>query len=431
MRDKKVSVIGLGYIGLPTAALLASKDFKVYGVDINIDVINAIKKGKSHIVEPNLDLFLDAALEKGNLEVGTEPKNADIFIISVPTPIKANTLKKIENKSKCSPQPSYVCKKHKSVNFKTNIPCADLTYVFDAVKSILPVLKKGNIIIIESTVPVGTTEEIAQILKKYNLNPDDYYIGHCPERILPGNIMIELSINDRIVGGINKISTKKISDFYKSFVDGKIINTDAKTAELSKLTENSFRDLNIAFANELSLICDKYNIDVWELIRIANKHPRVNILNPGIGVGGHCIAVDPWFIIEQNEEHTKLLKSAREVNLYKTEWVIQKIINTILTFEAENVFSTKVACLGLSYKSDIDDLRESPALYIIQSLLKEEFDILPVEPNVDKIDSIELYSIEEALKESNIVVLLVGHKEFKQLDLKDKIVLDFCGVLNN
>ena len=430
MRDKKVSVIGLGYIGLPTAALLASKDFKVYGVDININVINAIKKGKSHIKEPNLDLFLDAALEKGNLEVGTKPQNADIFIISVPTPVKTDTLQ-LQNKSKYSSQPFYVCKKHKSANFKTNTPCADLTYVFNAIKSILPVLKKGNIIIIESTVPVGTTEEIVKMLKKHNLNPNDYYIGHCPERVLPGNIMIELTINDRIVGGINEISTNKISDFYKSFVDGKVINTNAKTAELSKLTENSFRDLNIAFANELSLICDKYDINVWELIKIANKHPRVNILNPGIGVGGHCIAVDPWFIIEQNEEHAKLLKSAREVNLYKTEWVIQKIIDTILTFETDNVFPAKVACLGLSYKPNIDDLRESPALHIIQSLLKEEFDILPVEPNVKKIESIKLYSVEKALKESNIVVLLVGHKEFKQLDLKDKVVLDFCGILNN
>ena len=291
--NKRVCVVGLGYIGLPTAALLASKGCKVHGVDVIKNVVDTINQGKIHIVEPELDKFVKEAVESGNLKADTKPNFADVFIIAVPTPF------------------------HKGF-----IPNID--YVISAAESIAPYIKDGNIVVLESTSPVGTTEKIGEILKNKGVDISKIYIAHCPERVLPGKIMKEIVQNDRIVGGITQISTKKVAEFYKEFVDGEVLQTDSKTAEMSKLTENSFRDVNIAFANELSILCDKFGINVWELISLANRHPRVNILSPGCGVGGHCIAVDPWFIVHAGGNDAKLIKTAREVNNYKMQWVVKK-----------------------------------------------------------------------------------------------------------
>ncbi len=399
----KVCVIGLGYIGLPTAALLANRGYDVHGVDIVQDVVDTINQGKIHIVEPDLDTFVHAAVNSGKLKADTKPTKADIFIIAVPTPF------------------------HKS---GYDIPTPNIDYVISATKSIAPYVKEGNIVILESTSPVGTTEKVAEVLQENGVNTDNVYIAHCPERVLPGKIMTELVENDRIVGGINKKSTKKTAEFYRSFVTGEVLETDSKTAELCKLTENSFRDVNIAFANELSIICDKYGIDVWELRELANRHPRVNILYPGVGVGGHCIAVDPWFIVSDNKDEAKLIKTARVVNNYKTEWVIEKIKNEALKFEMENKKKPKIACMGLAFKPDIDDLRESPALYITRRLINENLDILPVEPNIEKFDEFRIIDYTNAIHNADIIVFLVAHKEFKNLEIdKNKKVLDFCGVL--
>ena len=399
----KVCVIGLGYIGLPTAALLANRGYDVHGVDIVQDVVDTINQGKIHIVEPDLDTFVHAAVNSGKLKADTKPTKADIFIIAVPTPF------------------------HKS---GYDVPTPNIDYVISATKSIAPYVKEGNIVILESTSPVGTTEKVAEVLQENGVNTDNVYIAHCPERVLPGKIMTELVENDRIVGGINKKSTKKTAEFYRSFVTGEVLETDSKTAELCKLTENSFRDVNIAFANELSIICDKYGIDVWELRELANRHPRVNILYPGVGVGGHCIAVDPWFIVSDNKDEAKLIKTARVVNNYKTEWVIEKIKNEALKFEMENKKKPKIACMGLAFKPDIDDLRESPALYITRRLINENLDILPVEPNIEKFDEFRIIDYTNAIHNADIIVFLVAHKEFKNLEIdKNKKVLDFCGVL--
>ena len=423
----KVVIMGLGYIGLPTAALLANRGYEVHGVDIVQDVVDTINRGEIHIVEPDLDTFVKAAVNSGKLKADTKPTEADVFIIAVPTPF------------------------HKS---GYDVPTPNIDYVISATKSIASYLREGNIVILESTSPVGTTEKIAQILAKerpelfklttnttnhellitnHQLQITNHesliYIAHCLERVLPGKIMQELVENDRIVGGINKESTKKVAEFYRSFVTGEVLETDAKTAELCKLTENSFRDVNIAFANELSILCDKFGIDVWELRELANRHPRVNILYPGVGVGGHCIAVDPWFIVADAKDEAKLIKTAREVNNYKTEWVIEKIKNEALKFEIENDKKPKIACMGLAFKPDIDDLRESPALYITRRLIAEKLEILAVEPNIEHFDEFKIYSYKEAFEKADIIVLLVGHKEFKNLKMDEK-VLDFCGVIS-
>jgi nucleotide sugar dehydrogenase len=396
--NKRVCVVGLGYIGLPTAALLASKGCKVHGVDVIKNVVDTINQGKIHIVEPELDKFVKEAVESGNLKADTKPNFADVFIIAVPTPF------------------------HKGF-----IPNID--YVISAAESIAPYIKDGNIVVLESTSPVGTTEKIGEILKNKGVDISKIYIAHCPERVLPGKIMKEIVQNDRIVGGITQISTKKVAEFYKEFVDGEVLQTDSKTAEMSKLTENSFRDVNIAFANELSILCDKFGINVWELIALANRHPRVNILNPGCGVGGHCIAVDPWFIVHSGGNEAKLIKSAREVNNYKTQWVIEKIKNVALKFELANHKKAKIACLGLAFKPDIDDLRESPALAITKQLIANGFDVVAVEPNINSHDDLEIYDFKTAIEIADIVVFLVAHKEFKELKIQAEI-LDFCGVLN-
>jgi UDP-N-acetyl-D-mannosaminuronic acid dehydrogenase len=397
----KINVIGLGYIGLPTAALLANRGYDVHGVDIMQNVVDTINKGEIHIVEPDLDTFVKTAVESGKLRADTKPTEADVFIIAVPTPF------------------------HKSEN---GIPMPNIDYVISATKSIAHHVKEGNIIILESTSPVGTTEKVEEVLRSRGVDTSKIYIAHCPERVLPGKIMQELVENDRIVGGLTPKSTKIVANFYRSFVEGEVLETNARTAELCKLTENSFRDVNIAFANELSIICDKYGTDVWELRKLANRHPRVNILYPGVGVGGHCIAVDPWFIVADAKDEAKLIKTARKVNNYKTEWVVEKIKNSILKFELENKRKPQVALMGLAFKPDIDDLRESPALYIARKLNKEFDNLIFVEPNIKNFDEFEITDYKKAIEKADIVAFLVAHREFKKLKLGHNKILDFCGV---
>jgi len=396
-QEKKICVIGLGYIGLPTAALLANRGYDVHGVDVVESTVDIINRGEIHIVEPELDTFVKAAVNSGNLKAALKPAKADVFIIAVPTPFHEGYVPNVD-------------------------------YIISATKAIAPYVVEGNIVILESTSPVGTTDMMESVLKESNINTSELYIAHCPERVLPGHIMRELVENDRIVGGTTPEATEATVEFYNTFVEGEVLSTDAKTAEMAKLTENSFRDTNIAFANELSILCDKFNIDVWELIALANRHPRVNILQPGAGVGGHCIAVDPWFIVHAGGEDANMIRTAREVNTYKTEWAIEKIKNEALKFENENGRKAKVACMGLAFKPDIDDLRESPALYITRRLIADGLDVLAVEPNVEDFKEFSLVNYKDALVQADTVTFLVAHKEFKGLDIQTK--LDFCGVLN-
>lgn len=395
----KICVIGLGYIGLPTASLLGTKGFQVHGVDVSSHVVETINQGKIHIVEPDLDIMVKSAVNAGNLKAGLEPVEADVFIIAVPTPFK-------------------------------NDHEPDLSYVEAATRMISPYVKPGNLVILESTSPVGTTDEVvARILKENGHdNEKDIFVAHCPERVLPGRILIELVENDRIVGGINPLATQKAVDFYKTFVRGEVLSTDSRTAEMAKLTENSSRDVSIAFANELSLICDEEGINVWELISLANRHPRVNILNPGPGVGGHCIAVDPWFIVARSPEHSKLIRTAREVNDSKPQWVINKVKS-----RAEKFKRPVIGCLGLAFKADVDDLRESPAVDIVRQLINEDIgEILISEPNLMEHNEFHLSSCEEVIARSDIIVLLVDHKEFKgikTLDLNEKVLIDTRGIM--
>jgi len=397
---KKVCVIGLGYIGLPTASLLANSGYEVHGVDVVESTVDIINRGEIHIVEPDLKEFVKNGVKSGKLVASLKPTIADVFIIAVPTPFHEGYVPNID-------------------------------YVIEATKSIEPYLRDENLIILESTSPVGTTHKVKEVLEDLGINTDRLHIAHCPERVLPGKIMVELVKNDRVVGGLTPEATDVAIDFYKTFVEGEVLGTDAKTAEMAKLTENSFRDLNIAFANELSILCDKFNINVWELIKLANRHPRVNILQPGAGVGGHCIAVDPWFIVHAGGNDARIIKTAREVNTYKTQWVIEKIINSALKLKERSGKKAKVACMGLSFKPDIDDLRESPALYITKRLIACHLDILAVEPNVDSFAEFEIIDYKKAIKDADIIVYLVAHSEFKDLKIDNsKEVLDFCGVLN-
>lgn len=414
----RVSVIGLGYIGLPTASLLATKGFQVSGCDVNPDVVETINRGEIHIKEHDLDILVRSAVNSGALRAYTTPQPADIFIIAVPTPFK---------------------EEHKP----------DIRYVETAVHALAPLLQPGNLVILESTSPLGTTEKIAGWLKKCRpdltiphidantqANPQQIYIAHCPERVLPGQIIRELVDNDRIVGGIDAPSSEVAKNFYQTFVSGTILLTNARTAEMSKLVENAYRDVNIAFANELSMICGSENINVWELIKLANHHPRVNILQPGPGVGGHCIAVDPWFIVDAAPHRANLIRTARNVNDEKPEYLLDQIQNHI-----RSLGNPTVACLGLSYKAEIDDLRESPAVYIVSELAAREkaTTLLVVEPHIDTLPAsldptranIELTSLEQAVKLADIIVLLVDHHAFKEVnrsDLVGKIVIDTRGV---
>jgi UDP-N-acetyl-D-mannosaminuronic acid dehydrogenase len=411
MAFKKVSVIGLGYIGLPTAAVIASRGIEVIGIDVSEKAVEIINQGKVHIVEPDLDMVVQAAVTMGKLRASLTPEIADVFMIAVPTPFKDG---------------------HKP----------DLSFIQKAAEAIAPVLEKGNLVILESTSPVGATEKLSKWLQE--LRPDlhfpgqtsqepNMYVAHCPERVLPGRVLEELVSNDRIIGGMSDKCAEKAIELYKLFVRGDCISTNARTAEMAKLTENSFRDVNIAFANELSIICDELKINVWELIALSNRHPRVNILSPGPGVGGHCIAVDPWFIVDSAPESARIIRTAREINDSKPQYVVNKV-----TAAADEFKRPVIACLGLAFKPDIDDLRESPALDITHNLASMNIgEILAVEPNIQQLPEkltekgVELVSLTAALDRANVLLVLVDHKSFKALSINDvntKVVVDTRGL---
>lgn len=419
---EKISVIGLGYIGLPTAAMFASRKKQVLGVDVNKNAIDTINAGEIHIVEPDLDIVVRAAVTEGYLKASLTPQESDAFLIAVPTPFK-------EGK-----QP-------------------DLSFIEQACKAIAPVLKKGNVLVLESTSPVGATKQLAKWIGE--LRPDlqlpegasstehDLFIAHCPERVLPGHVMRELVENDRVIGGISRLCAEKAKELYQIFVEGECVLTDCGTAEMAKLTENAFRDVNIAFANELSIICDQLDINVWELIAIANRHPRVNILQPGPGVGGHCIAVDPWFIVSRTPELSPLIATARAVNDGKPKWVMDKVkaaLAEVAVARDLKIGALNIACLGLAFKPDIDDLRESPALHITQELAAQHTGkILAVEPNIDELpakaiaDNIHLVDVDTALEQADVILLLVDHKQFKSMPLElseNQRLVDTRGVWN-
>jgi len=406
MKFETISVVGLGYIGLPTAAVIASNGIRVIGVDVNQHAVDIINQGKIHIVEPGLEDLVKQAVQDGHLSAHTSPQKADAFLIAVPTPFKGED--------------------HEP----------DLKYIESASRALAPMLEKGNLVVLESTSPVGATEQMAKWLAEerrdltfpHTVAEDqtpDIFVAHCPERVLPGQVIRELVENDRIIGGMDKASTEAATQVYKMFVKmGECIATEARTAEMSKLTENAFRDVNIAFANELSLICDQQGINVWELISLANRHPRVNILQPGCGVGGHCIAVDPWFIVNQNPETAKLIRAARETNDYKPKYVVEQAIKAVAGIERPTI-----ACLGLAFKPDIDDLRESPAVDITVELAKLGYNILAVEPNIHELpaklsalENIELTAIEQAMAQADLL------KEFIGLPVNGK-ALDFVDAL--
>ena len=400
MNKPEVVMIGLGYIGLPTAALIASNKVQVHGVDINSKVVETINKGLIHIVEPELDTAVASAVKEGYLKAGTTPVEANTYLIVVPTPFKDK-----------------------------NEP--DISFVEAATRAVLPFLKKDDLYIIESTSPVGTTEKMMHLIftERPELN-GALNIAYCPERVLPGNVMHELVNNDRVIGGVDEKSTEKALAFYRQFINGDLHKTNARTAEMCKLVENSSRDVQIAFANELSLICDKADINVWELIELANKHPRVNILQPGCGVGGHCIAVDPYFIVSDYPMESKIIGTAREVNNYKSFWCAEKVKTAKLEFQLKHGRKPSIALMGLAFKPNIDDLRESPAKYIAQKVLQnannEEYYI--VEPNITEHKVFKLTNHKEAVQKADIIVYLVAHNEFKTLQpAENKVVLDFCG----
>lgn len=414
---KEICIMGLGYIGLPTASIMATHGFNVYGVDVNQKAVDTINKGEVHIYEPDLDVMVKAAVKSGSLRASTTPSEADAFVLAVPTPFKGD---------------------HEP----------DLTYVEAATRAIAPLVRNGNLVILESTSPVETTEKVCQWLREENPSltvpqrnedfaegTEQVYVAHCPERVLPGHIMRELLENDRVIGGINTASAEKTRELYSTFVSGELLITDSRTAEMCKLTENASRDVSIAFANELSLICDELDIDVWKLISLANRHPRVNILNPGPGVGGHCIAVDPWFIVNRTPEQAKLIHSSRLVNESKPQWVLDRVLK-----EIGDRPSLKVACFGLAFKPDIDDLRESPALHITQQLAQTgKVEVLAVEPHIDELPkklaglNVNLCTEQEAIAAADIVLILVAHSAFKKSlthsSLAAKTVFDTCGLL--
>jgi len=397
--EKTICVVGLGYIGLPTASFLGTKGYKVRGVDISREVVDTVNQGGIHIAEPDLDILVKSAVQSGNLEASQEPAEADVFIIAVPTPFK-------------------------------NGGEPDLSYIEAATRTINPFVRAGNLVILESTSPAGTTENVvAEILRGSGLSVGvELFVAHCPERVLPGRILTELVENDRIVGGINEASTDVAAEFYGEFVRGEVLRTDAASAEMAKLSENTFRDVNIALANELSVICDRVGINPFEMIALANRHPRVDILQPGPGVGGHCIAVDPWFIVSSAPDEAKLIRTARQVNDSKPEWVIEKVRT-----KAEKFKHPVIACLGLAFKADVDDLRESPALGIVRRLAEEKLGELVVcEPNLAEHPEFDLADLETALERADIVLLLVDHKPFRRLKgsrLKEKILIDTRGAI--
>lgn len=398
----KACFMGLGYIGLPTAIIAAKHGINVHGVDINPKVVEKTNQGILHIIEPGMEELLQEVIANGTFHAATTPVESDAYFMVVPTPFKGDH------------QP-------------------DISYVEAATRAVLPLLKEGDLYVIESTSPVGTTEIMANLIfaERPELK-DKIYIAYCPERVLPGNVIYELVHNDRVIGGINPESTEKAIAFYSQFVTGQLHKTNSKTAEMCKLTENSSRDVQIAFANELSFICDKAGINVWELINLANKHPRVNILWPGCGVGGHCIAVDPYFITSEFPMESRMIGTARQVNNYKAFWCAEKVHNEMLQFELNHGRKPSVAMMGLAFKPDIDDLRESPAKHIVAKVMQScnNADIMVVEPNVESHNVYKLTDYKEAFDKADIVVYLVAHTPFKSLPQdSNKIILDFCGVV--
>lgn len=400
----KACFMGLGYIGLPTAIIAAKNGVQVTGVDINPKVVEMTNQGKLHIIEPGMEEMLQEVVRMGSLKASTIPEVSDAYFMVVPTPFKGN---------------------HEP----------DISYVEAATRAVLPLLKEGDLYVIESTSPVGTTDKMKDLI--FSERPelkDKIYIAYCPERVLPGNVIYELVHNDRVIGGMNEKSTNKAIAFYSQFVKGTLHRTNCKTAEMCKLTENSSRDVQIAFANELSLICDKAGINVWDLISLANKHPRVNILQPGCGVGGHCIAVDPYFITADFPMESKIIGQAREINNYKSFWCAEKVYNEMLKFELEHHYKPCVAMMGLAFKPNIDDLRESPAKYIVTKVMQScnNANILVVEPNVKEHNVFKLTDYKEAYEKADIVVFLTAHEPFNTLEYRsDKVIIDFCGILKN
>ncbi len=399
----KACFIGLGYIGLPTAIIAAKHGVDIVGVDINPDIVNATNEGHLHITEPNLEKLLSEVISSGHFKAYTKPQISDAYFIVVPTPF----------------------------NYDNHEP--DISFVEAATRSVIPYLKEGDLFVIESTSPVGTTEKMKDII--FSERPEltgKIYIAYCPERVLPGNVIYELVHNDRVVGGIDEASTDKAKEFYSYFVKGQLHSTDSKMAEMCKLTENASRDVQIAFTNELSLICNKAGINVWNLVALANKHPRVNILQPGCGVGGHCIAVDPYFITSAFPEESKLIAQARSTNNYKAIWCSQRILKAMVDFACRKGYQPKVAIMGLAFKPNIDDLRESPAMKIAQEIYDTENanNIMVVEPNLSAHRDFKLTDYREAYDNADIVVFLVNHKQFAELNYRSDIeVLDFCGTL--
>lgn len=397
----QVVTMGLGYIGLPTSALIAQNRIRVLGVDINEQVVHTINQGKIHIVEPDLDKAVAESVASGFLKANLTPTSADVYLVVVPTPFKGD-----------------------------HDP--DISYVQSATEHIIPFLKEGDLYIIESTSPIGTTEKMQELI--YSKRPelkDKIFMAYCPERVLPGNVMYELVHNDRVIGGIDELSTERAIEFYRQFVNGELHKTNSRTAEMCKLVENSSRDVQIAFANELSLICDKAGVDVWELIDLANMHPRVNILQPGSGVGGHCIAVDPYFIVSDYPLESRIIGKAREINNYKPFWCAEKIVEARKEFKLKHNKKPKIALMGMAFKPNIDDLRESPARYIIQRVLQNANDekYFIVEPNISEHNIFKLTDYKEAVEKADIIAFLVAHKEFSNLEIgEEKVVLDFCGV---
>lgn len=413
---KNICVFGLGYIGLPTAAMFAHHGANVVGVDVNPHAVETINQGKIHIVEPGLEAIVKKAVDNNKLKASLTPVHSDAYLIAVPTPFKGDD--------------------HEP----------DLSYIQTVSKALAPLLQKGDVVILESTSPVGATEKMVEWLAEERSDltfpkyyePDveaDIFVAYCPERVLPGKVIEELISNDRIIGGMTKESTKKAQEVYRIFVEGELLETNSRTAEMAKLTENASRDVSIAFANELSIISDKLDINVWELIELANHHPRVNILQPGAGVGGHCIAVDPWFIVNQNPNEAKIIRAAREINDNKPNWVIEKINVEISRLKSEGVEKPTVALLGLAFKPDIDDLRESPAVNIAKKMLENQSaNILLVEPNIDKLpkalESGQLSSLDDAMKRADVVAILVAHNEFKKEQFTNSVaVIDAVGII--
>ncbi|MDA7490969.1 UDP-N-acetyl-D-mannosamine dehydrogenase [Synechococcus sp. AH-707-M23] len=395
-------IFGLGYIGLPTAAVLARAGHRVVGVDVNAQVAATVNKGQIHIVEPDLDQAVADAVASGSLRAQLTPEPADVFLIAVPTPFRSGT---------------------------DGIPQPNIDYVLAAARAVAPVLRPGNLVLLESTSPVGTTEQVAQVIVELSgLKTDQLHIAYCPERVLPGRILKELVSNDRVIGGLTPLSAEAGKSFYATFCQGELLTTTARTAELVKLTENSFRDVNIAFANELSLVCDRLGINVRELTRLANHHPRVNVLQPGCGVGGHCIAVDPWFIAAEAPDCTPLIQTARRVNDGKSRWVIEQVQARAAALEDQLGRPARIGCLGLAFKPDVDDLRESPALHITTELLVSGVEVLACEPNLHDHPTIKLHTLEQVLDDADLLVFLVAHTPFRNLDLTDHSAFDLCGV---